>query len=427
MSAAPDQVEAAPASAGPQNPLPPDARTPAEITCSICGAPLSRYRTLYSRLVCRRCWNSFINRRQAAFIGDLMLWFGACRGLGYIPGLPALPDWALLAACLLFAFKDGFQGMSPGKWLCGIQVVDRTSLEPIGFWASFRRNIHLSIPGIYWVCALIVGLRLGNGPRWGDGWARTMVIWCRHAHKVPFDTRGIRCTECGYDLTGNVSGICPECGRPIPSPPDVQKHEQTVSCPLCGTTYLAWQLASIYLTSACLKCIRSLLRRRGAAFGVDSLLICGLAAAVAAVPGAWPTSSWLAPPPWLGCSLVALLLLKDSFRGTSPGKWLLGLQTVNVFTGRSIGPWRSIQRNLIMACPLVVLCLFLATEALSPRDQAVSLLWFLQAISVLLAAAGMTNGRRFGDRWANTLVMGRDQAARLLPSPPPPLSRAENP
>lgn len=23
--------------------------------------------------------------------------------------------------------------------------------------------------------------------------------------------RGI-CVECGYDLTGNVSGICPECG-----------------------------------------------------------------------------------------------------------------------------------------------------------------------------------------------------------------------
>lgn len=24
------------------------------------------------------------------------------------------------------------------------------------------------------------------------------------------------CLHCGYDLTGNVSGICPECGQPIP-------------------------------------------------------------------------------------------------------------------------------------------------------------------------------------------------------------------
>ncbi|MBN2446332.1 MAG: hypothetical protein JXO22_06395 [Phycisphaerae bacterium] len=24
-----------------------------------------------------------------------------------------------------------------------------------------------------------------------------------------------RCTNCGYDLTGNVSGRCPECGQDI--------------------------------------------------------------------------------------------------------------------------------------------------------------------------------------------------------------------
>jgi len=25
-----------------------------------------------------------------------------------------------------------------------------------------------------------------------------------------------RCQTCGYDLTGNVSGRCPECGAPVP-------------------------------------------------------------------------------------------------------------------------------------------------------------------------------------------------------------------
>ncbi|HEY8668694.1 MAG TPA: hypothetical protein VIL86_18750 [Tepidisphaeraceae bacterium] len=24
------------------------------------------------------------------------------------------------------------------------------------------------------------------------------------------------CAYCGYDLTGNVSGTCPECGKPVP-------------------------------------------------------------------------------------------------------------------------------------------------------------------------------------------------------------------
>ncbi len=31
---------------------------------------------------------------------------------------------------------------------------------------------------------------------------------------VVFDGR--HCTNCEYDLTGNVSGACPECGREVP-------------------------------------------------------------------------------------------------------------------------------------------------------------------------------------------------------------------
>lgn len=28
------------------------------------------------------------------------------------------------------------------------------------------------------------------------------------------------CWHCGYNLTGNISGVCPECGQPIPTDPD---------------------------------------------------------------------------------------------------------------------------------------------------------------------------------------------------------------
>lgn len=34
------------------------------------------------------------------------------------------------------------------------------------------------------------------------------------------------CTVCGYNLTGNVSGVCPECGEPIP---DLESPEGTAS------------------------------------------------------------------------------------------------------------------------------------------------------------------------------------------------------
>ena len=36
-----------------------------------------------------------------------------------------------------------------------------------------------------------------------------------------------RCQECGYDLTGNESGVCPECGTPASEP----VAEESISSP----------------------------------------------------------------------------------------------------------------------------------------------------------------------------------------------------
>lgn len=38
-----------------------------------------------------------------------------------------------------------------------------------------------------------------------------IIPWARGAS--PRARNG--CSRCGYDLTGNVSGVCPECGTPI--------------------------------------------------------------------------------------------------------------------------------------------------------------------------------------------------------------------
>jgi len=34
---------------------------------------------------------------------------------------------------------------------------------------------------------------------------------------------GLSCRKCDYDLTGNVSDVCPECGTPIPLKPEAGK------------------------------------------------------------------------------------------------------------------------------------------------------------------------------------------------------------
>ena len=109
----------------------------------------------------------------------------------------------------IFFCKDSFRGHSPGKWVCGVRVVDRDRGEPIGLAGSFKRNLPLLIP-------LVVAFLLQKGHRLGDGWAKSKVVWKRYANHPVF-TGLFACHRCQFDLTGNVSGTCPECGAPVPA------------------------------------------------------------------------------------------------------------------------------------------------------------------------------------------------------------------
>lgn len=46
-----------------------------------------------------------------------------------------------------------------------------------------------------------------------------LSVLCRHLFRISRTVKPNTC-ECGYDLTGNVSGRCPECGQPtLPESP----------------------------------------------------------------------------------------------------------------------------------------------------------------------------------------------------------------
>ena len=45
----------------------------------------------------------------------------------------------------------------------------------------------------------------------------TLALIHRLAIRESGELRPLDCVECGYDLTANVSGRCPECGKPIPA------------------------------------------------------------------------------------------------------------------------------------------------------------------------------------------------------------------
>ena len=92
-------------------------------------------------------------------------------------------------------------------------------------WSPARRE-DVSI----WAKPRLLKVRIGGKPYQGGAWVRPLLnIEALHAILVlvailvlaaQFGLRvwvrshpsGSLCPACGYDLTGNVSGVCPECG-----------------------------------------------------------------------------------------------------------------------------------------------------------------------------------------------------------------------
>lgn len=64
-----------------------------------------------------------------------------------------------------------------------------------------------------WI-AEIGRIRLYVIPHWlmtAIAWTAFVILW-RKARKPPVG----HCQECGYNLTGNISGKCPECNAEVP-------------------------------------------------------------------------------------------------------------------------------------------------------------------------------------------------------------------
>jgi hypothetical protein len=83
------------------------------------------------------------------------------------------------------------RGGPPPKWAWGR---DKFALDwSPGYWIYRApvRTVSVSL----WMLFLLVALP-------------TAYLWYRDRRRFP---RG-HCQLCGYDLTGNVSGVCPECG-----------------------------------------------------------------------------------------------------------------------------------------------------------------------------------------------------------------------
>ncbi len=163
--------------------------------CGDAGKMGSKARKLYDVWVCRKCNLRMTNRRQFAWLLDVVALWGlmfvvvfvvafvvAATGGGAranTSGLVAVLPWAAYVAWL---FKDGFHGHSFGKSLMGLQVVDIDTEQGAGFGASFQRNLPMFIP----FAPLVAAFQMTRGPRLGDGWANTRVVWKKYRGRGPF-------------------------------------------------------------------------------------------------------------------------------------------------------------------------------------------------------------------------------------------------
>ncbi len=87
--------------------------------------------------------------------------------------------------------------------------------------ASVRERLQ---PGVYWVPQNHV-FKMGVPPRHIRFWMIAIVLSSYpgyrfvHERLVGARRRRNHCLACDYNLTGNVSGVCPECGTPIEEAP----------------------------------------------------------------------------------------------------------------------------------------------------------------------------------------------------------------
>lgn len=163
-----------------------DTTTNIDQECPLCEKDKhmgKKAKPLYGQLVCKKCYSAFANRRQFAFLVDIILWSVCPAVLVLLAGLSGDESQALAVLLFpIFCLKDGLSSSSPGKAMMGVQVVDKTTGLPCEFGASFKRNLPLIIPFM----ALIVAAQLQKGNRTGDGWANTRVIWKKYRDKAPF-------------------------------------------------------------------------------------------------------------------------------------------------------------------------------------------------------------------------------------------------
>lgn len=138
------------------------------------------------------------------------------RSKQYKLSIVGLATSALIAAAFLTSVGWTYGYADRTLVVCSSGVLFFGGREPIGPPPGWYFTENISDPRILWLPEL-----------YGEGIG--VPLWIPFVVIVVSSLVGVRrcrghppphCQKCGYNLTGNVSGVCPECGRPIGRGPE---------------------------------------------------------------------------------------------------------------------------------------------------------------------------------------------------------------
>lgn len=169
--------------------------------------------------------------------------------------------FGLLTGSRRFARGAAWALVSQGAALAGI-------LLPFFLWAGQATVTHPSEFGD--IVRSITFMTLACAPPIFLGWLSLELTKHRGSRAPVFP----KCSACGYNLRGNVSGVCPECGTPTSLRPDKESN-------------LARQDALTVTVFACTLVSPLLLARSGLKFDSPIQLCTGGAMMLIAIISSW--------------------------------------------------------------------------------------------------------------------------------------------
>ncbi|OWY71266.1 hypothetical protein B7486_11770 [cyanobacterium TDX16] len=117
-------------------------------------------------------------------------------------------------ACILTLPTTAFLASKLCRWFPVFTVFGCLGMVPLvtHWWSIAIPNAWVSNVQVTWLIACCSVSMLASAFLCRYAAFRGSQFWDRGKSGEPL------CRHCGYNLTGNVSGICPECGKAIESP-----------------------------------------------------------------------------------------------------------------------------------------------------------------------------------------------------------------